>query len=171
MADTHRSMTVRQLFRLLTCPSGDTGRVSSVLVLNGPNLNLLGRRDPDVYGTATLADVEALCLAEGERLGLHVECRQSNHEGVLIDWIHEALETGAAVVGNFGAYTHTSIAIMDALAVIAAPVVEVHISDIHAREEFRHLSYVGKVADAAVIGQGVDGYAQALREVVRLLDA
>ena len=119
-----------------------------MLVLNGPNLNLLGRRDPAVYGTATLADVEALCVAEGERLGLRVECRQSNHEGVLIDWIHEAYESGAAVVGNFGAYTHTSIAIMDALAVLTTPVVEVHISDIHAREEFRHLSYVGKVADA-----------------------
>lgn len=140
-----------------------------MLVLNGPNLNLLGRRDPGVYGTATLADVEALCVTEGERLGLEVECRQSNHEGQLIDWIHEALDSGAAVVGNFGAYTHTSIAIMDALAVLTAPVVEVHISDIHAREDFRRLSYVGKVADAAVIGQGVDGYAQALREVDRLL--
>ena len=140
-----------------------------MLVLNGPNLNLLGRRDPEVYGTATLADVEALCVTEGERLGLEVECRQSNHEGQLIDWIHEALDSGAAVVGNFGAYTHTSIAIMDALAVLTAPVVEVHISDIHAREDFRRLSYVGKVADAAVIGQGVDGYVQALREVDRLL--
>ena len=143
----------------------------SVMVLNGPNLNLLGRRDPEVYGTATLADVEALCVAEGERLGLEVECRQSNHEGVLIDWIHEAFGSGAAVVGNFGAYTHTSIAIMDALAVLTAPVVEVHISDIHAREEFRHLSYVGLVAGAAVVGKGVDGYAEALREVVRLWDA
>jgi 3-dehydroquinate dehydratase-2 len=140
----------------------------SVLVLNGPNLNLLGRRDPAVYGTATLADVEALCVAEGERLGLQVDCRQSNHEGVLIDWIHEAFASGAAVVGNFGAYTHTSIAIMDALAVLTTPVVEVHISDIHAREEFRHRSYVGLVAAAAVIGHGVDGYAEALREVVRL---
>ena len=149
-----------------------TGPVTrSVMVLNGPNLNLLGRRDPAVYGTATLADVEALCVAEGERLGLEVECRQSNHEGVLIDWIHEAFGSGAAVVGNFGAYTHTSIAIMDALAVLTAPVVEVHISDIHAREEFRHLSYVGLVAGAAVIGKGIDGYAEGLREVVRLWDA
>jgi 3-dehydroquinate dehydratase II len=139
-----------------------------VLVLNGPNLNLLGRRDPEVYGTATL---EALCVAEGDRLGLHVECRQSNHEGVLIDWIHEAFEAGTAIVGNFGAYTHTSIALMDALAVVTAPVVEVHISDIHAREEFRHRSYVGMVADAAVIGRGVEGYAEALREVARLWPA
>jgi 3-dehydroquinate dehydratase II len=142
-----------------------------VLVLNGPNLNLLGRRDPDVYGTATLVDVEALCVAEGERLGLRVECRQSNHEGLLIDWIHEAFASGWAVVGNFGAYTHTSIAIMDALAVVEAPVVEVHISDIHARERFRHRSYVGLVADAAVIGRGVEGYAEALREVARLWPA
>ncbi|WP_308249373.1 type II 3-dehydroquinate dehydratase [Nocardioides jiangsuensis] len=142
----------------------------TVMVLNGPNLNLLGRRDPAVYGTATLADVEALCRAEGENLGLRVDCRQSNHEGLLIDWIHEAFGAGAAIVGNFGAYTHTSIAIMDALAVVTAPVVEVHISDIHAREEFRHRSYVGMVADAAVIGQGVGGYASALRRVVELWD-
>ena len=140
------------------------------MVLNGPNLNLLGRRDPAVYGTATLADVEALCRAEGENLGLRVDCRQSNHEGLLIDWIHEAFGAGAAIVGNFGAYTHTSIAIMDALAVVTAPVVEVHISDIHAREEFRHRSYVGMVADAAVSGQGVGGYATALRRVVELWD-
>ena len=142
----------------------------TVMVLNGPNLNLLGRRDPAVYGTATLADVEALCRAEGENLGLRVDCRQSNHEGLLIDWIHEAFGAGAAIVGNFGAYTHTAIAIMDALAVVTAPVVEVHISDIHAREEFRHRSYVGMVADAAVIGQGVGGYATALRRVVELWD-
>jgi 3-dehydroquinate dehydratase-2 len=140
----------------------------SVLVLNGPNLNLLGRRDPAVYGTATLADVERLCVEEGERLGLAVDCRQSNHEGQLIDWIHEAFEAGAAVVGNFGGYTHTSVAIMDALAVVEAPVVEVHISDIHAREEFRHHSYVALVADAAVVGEGVAGYARALRTVAEL---
>ena len=140
-------------------------------MLNVPNLNLLGRREPAMYGTATLADVEQMCKEETERLGLELVFRQSNHEGVLIDWIHEAFGSGAALVGNFGAYTHTSIAIMDALAVLTAPVVEVHISDIHAREEFRHLSYVGLVAGAAVVGKGVDGYAEALREVVRLWDA
>jgi 3-dehydroquinate dehydratase-2 len=142
--------------------------VRTVHVLNGPNLNLLGRRDPEVYGTATLADVERLCHDEGERLGLRVVCRQSNHEGTLIDWIHEAFDEGAAVVGNFGGYTHTSIAIMDALAVVEAPVVEVHISDIHAREEFRHTSYVGLVADAHVIGRGVQGYVEALQKVAEL---
>lgn len=140
----------------------------TVFVLNGPNLNLLGRREPTVYGTATLADVEALCAAECDRLGLQLVFRQSNHEGVLIDWVQEAFETGAAVVGNFGGYTHTSIALMDALDVLTAPVVEVHISDIHAREEFRRTSYVGLVADDHVIGLGVDGYPEALRRVAGL---
>lgn len=140
----------------------------TVLVLNGPNLDLLGRRDPEIYGTATLADVEALCAAECATLGLTLDFRQSNHEGVLIDWVHEAFEAGWAVVGNFGGYTHTSIALMDALAVIDAPVVEVHISDIHAREEFRRTSYVSLVADDHVIGQGVAGYAEALRRVAHL---
>jgi 3-dehydroquinate dehydratase-2 len=145
-----------------------TDGTRTVHVLNGPNLNLLGRRDPAVYGTASLADVERLCVEECERLGLGLVFRQSNHEGVLIDWIHEAFEAGAAVVGNFGAYTHTSVAIMDALAVVEAPVVEVHISDIHAREEFRHHSYVGLVADDAMIGKGVEGYPMALRRVAEL---
>jgi 3-dehydroquinate dehydratase II len=141
-----------------------------VFVLNGPNLNLLGRRDRTIYGTATLADVEQLCREEADRLGLDLDFRQSNHEGVLIDWIHEAIGVGAPVVGNFGAYTHTSIAIMDALANVEAPVIEVHISDIHAREEFRRTSYVSLVATEAVIGQGVPGYALALQRVARLWD-
>ncbi len=140
----------------------------TVFVLNGPNLNLLGHRDPAVYGTATLADVEQLCRDEAVRLGFEVEFRQSNHEGQLIDWVHEAFFAGAAVIGNFGAYTHTSIALMDALEPVMAPVVEVHISDIHAREEFRHKSWVGMVADDAVIGRGVDGYVIALRRVAEL---
>jgi 3-dehydroquinate dehydratase II len=142
--------------------------VSSVLVLNGPNLNLLGRRDPAVYGTATLADVEKLCREEGEVLGLAVECCQSNHEGELIDAIHGAFAAGQALVGNFGAYTHTSVAIMDALAVLTTPVVEVHISNVHAREEFRHHSYVSRVADAVIVGAGIHGYALALRHVAHL---
>ncbi|CAA9365605.1 MAG: 3-dehydroquinate dehydratase II [uncultured Nocardioidaceae bacterium] len=143
----------------------------SVYVLNGPNLDLLGRRDPVVYGTATLADVEELCRQEADRLGLRLVFRQSNHEGELIDWVHEAFDVGAAVVGNFGAYTHTSIALMDALEVLEAPVVEVHISDIHAREEFRRHSFVGLVADDAVVGQGVEGYRIAIRRVAELLGA
>jgi 3-dehydroquinate dehydratase-2 len=140
----------------------------AVHVLNGPNLDLLGRRDPEVYGTATLADVERLCADEAERLGFDLVFRQSNHEGVLIEWVHEAFEAGAAVVGNFAAYTHTSIAIMDALAVVEAPVVEVHISDIHAREEFRQHSFVALVADDAVVGHGVEGYKLALQRVADL---
>ena len=140
----------------------------SVYVLNGPNLNLLGRRDPATYGTATLADVEQMCKEETERLGLELVFRQSNSEGELIDWIHEAFEAGAAVIGNFGGYTHTSIAIMDALAVIQAPVIEVHISDIKKREDFRRKSYVSLVADDQVVGQGVDGYPRAIRRVAEL---
>ena len=139
-----------------------------VFVLNGPNLNLLGRRDRTIYGDATLADVERLCVEEAGRLGLTVDFRQSNHEGVLIDWVHEAIAAGAPVVGNFGAYTHTSIAIMDALENLEAPVVEVHISDIHAREEFWHTSYVSLVATEVIVGQGVAGYAQALQRVAAL---
>ena len=148
-----------------------TEPLRTVYVLNGPNLDLLGRRDPAVYGTATLADVERLCVEEGDRLGLQVDFRQSNHEGVLIEWVHEAFEAGAAVVGNFAAYTHTSIAIMDALAVVEAPVVEVHISDIHAREDFRRHSYVALVADDAVLGHGVEGYRLALQRVSELWSA
>jgi 3-dehydroquinate dehydratase II len=140
----------------------------SVYVLNGPNLNLLGRRDPATYGTATLADVEQMCKEETERLGLELVFRQSNSEGELIDWIHEAFESGAAIVGNFGGYTHTSIAIMDALAVIQAPVIEVHISDITKREDFRRRSFVSLVADDEVVGQGVDGYPRAIRRVAEL---
>ena len=143
----------------------------SVVVLNGPNLNLLGRRDPEVYGTATLADVEQLCRDEAATLGLEVDPFQSNHEGALIDRVHQAFGDGAAVICNLGGYTHTSVALMDALAVLAAPVVEVHLSNIHAREEFRHRSYVALVADASIVGAGVHGYALALRHVAHLLDA
>lgn len=143
----------------------------SVLVLNGPNLNLLGRRDPAVYGTQTLADIESLCLREGAALGLDVECCQSNHEGELIDAIHGAFAAGQSLVGNFGAYTHTSVAIMDALAVLTTPVVEVHLSNLHAREELRHRSYISPVADAVIMGAGAHGYALALRHVAHLLDA
>ena len=141
-----------------------------VLVLNGPNLDLLGRRDPDLYGTATLADVDALCRTAAEELDLEVEVFQSNDEGALIGRIHDAFNEDAAVVGNFGAYSHTSVAIMDALAVITAPVVEVHISNIHAREEFRRRSYVSLVADAVIAGAGVNGYVLALRHIAYLLD-
>lgn len=141
----------------------------AVLVLNGPNLNLLGERDPEVYGTATLADVEGLCADTGHELGLDVTCVQSNDEGALIDHIHTARRTTAGVVVNLGAYSHTSIALMDALAVLSQPVVEVHLSNTHAREEFRRHSYVSLVATAVIAGAGTHGYALALRHVAALL--
>lgn len=143
-----------------------------VLVLNGPNLNLLGTREPAIYGAATLADVEALCRDTGARLGAEVECRQTNHEGVLIDWIHEAGSAHragrlAGVVLNAGAYTHTSIALHDAIKGAGVPVVEVHISNVHARESFRQHSWLSPVAAGIVIGFGVDGYALAIDGLLR----
>ena len=149
--------------------------VTTVLVLNGPNLNLLGTREPGVYGAATLADVEASCVAEGERLGVSVECRQTNHEGVLLDWIHEAGRRHAdgevlGAVLNPGAWTHTSVALRDAVAGSGLPVVECHISNVHAREPFRHHSYVSPVAAGIVIGFGVQGYLLALAGLVSRAD-
>ena len=138
-----------------------------MLILNGPNLNLLGQREPEVYGTATLADVESLCRTEGERLGVDIDYRQSNHEGELIDWIHDAGPRCASgelsgVVLNPGAFTHTSIALHDAIKAAAAPVIEVHISNVYAREEFRRVSVVRDLCFATVKGQGPDGYREAL---------
>ena len=134
----------------------------SVLILNGPNLNLLGTRQPEVYGHTTLADVEALCRAAGTRLGLDITFEQSNHEGVMIDAIHAAKGTHDGLVINAGAYTHTSIALMDAVASVELPMVEVHLSNIHARETFRHTSYLSKVAVGMLCGFGAKGYVMAL---------
>ncbi|QIM20022.1 type II 3-dehydroquinate dehydratase [Phycicoccus sp. HDW14] len=134
----------------------------TVLVLNGPNLNLLGEREPEVYGHDTLADVEALCVAEATRHGLVVDFRQSNHEGTLVDWVQEGRAGSAGIVLNAAGYTHTSVALRDALSACRVPRVEVHISDIHAREEFRHFSYLTDVCDHHVIGHGVAGYAEAI---------
>ncbi|MBG6216136.1 3-dehydroquinate dehydratase-2 [Arthrobacter sp. CAN_A6] len=131
---------------------------TTILLLNGPNLNLLGTREPDVYGHETLDDVVQLARATAQARGWSLESLQSNHEGVLIDAIHAAAGTAAAVVINAGAFTHTSVAIRDALAAVALPVVEVHISNVHRREEFRHHSYISGVADAVIVGAGVDGY-------------
>ena len=134
----------------------------TVLVLNGPSLNLLGEREPEVYGHETLADVEEVCRAAAEAAGLVAECRQTNHEGTLIDWVQEGRRGIAGLVINAGGYTHTSVALRDALAAVTVPTVEVHISDIHAREEFRHHSYLTEVCDHVVVGRGVPGYAEAV---------
>lgn len=127
-------------------------------VLNGPNLNLLGRREPAIYGAATLADVEAEMRALGEKLGVAITCRQSNHEGELVTWIQEAGLSGADVILNAGAYTHTSVALRDAIKGSGARVIEVHISNVHAREEFRHHSYISPVVAGIIVGFGIAGY-------------
>jgi 3-dehydroquinate dehydratase II len=144
-----------------------------MLILNGPNLNLLGQREPEVYGTDTLSDVEALCRSECARLGLELEFRQSNHEGELIDWIQAAGPRCASgelsgVVFNPGAFTHTSIALHDAIKAAAAPVIEVHISNVYAREDFRHHSYVSPAAVGVIIGFGVHGYVLAIHGMYKL---
>ncbi len=142
-----------------------------ILVLNGPNLNLLGTREPTIYGHETLADVEALCAATAKVHGLTAECRQSNREYELIDWIQGARGTASAIVINPGAFTHTSVAILDALSAFEGPVIEVHISNIHKREPFRHHSYVSGRADAVIAGAGVQGYAFAIERAARLVKA
>ena len=134
----------------------------SILILNGPNLNLLGTRQPEVYGATTLADIEQMCQDAAARLSLEVSCAQSNHEGVLIDHIHAARGTHDGLVINAGAYTHTSIALMDAVASVELPMVEVHLSNIHARESFRHTSYLSRVALGQICGFGAQGYLMAL---------
>lgn len=141
----------------------------TIYVLNGPSLNLLGTREPAIYGTDTLADIEAKVRAKAANLGLAIEFRQTNHEGVLIDWVHEAGAAGAkAVLLNAGAYTHTSIALLDAIKAIGVPVIEVHLSDPETREPFRHLSYVGMGAVDVVKGLGADSYLVALEKAAAL---
>ncbi len=141
----------------------------TVLVLNGPNLNLLGTREPEIYGHDTLEQISARLLTRGAELGLAVECRQSNHEGVLVDWLHEARARGVhAVLLNAGAFTHTSIALLDAIRAIELPVIEVHLSDPETREPFRHLSYVGMAAADCVKGLGPQSYLVALERAAAL---
>jgi 3-dehydroquinate dehydratase II len=135
----------------------------TIYVLNGPNLNLLGTREPDTYGHATLADVEALCAETARQFGMKVECRQSNHEGELVDLVHEAhAKKAAGIIINAGAYSHTSIALHDALKAVNIPAVEVHISNIHARESFRHHSFTAMAAFATLSGFGIEGYRLAI---------
>lgn len=140
--------------------------MTSVLVLNGPNLNLLGTRQPEIYGSTTLADVEAMCAAHGEARGVHVTCRQSNHEGALVDAIHASKGTFDGIVLNAGAYTHSSIALHDAIAGTQMPVIELHLSNIHARESFRHVSYIAPVAVGMICGFGASGYTLALDAMI-----
>jgi 3-dehydroquinate dehydratase-2 len=145
--------------------------MKTVLVLNGPNLNLLGTREPAVYGTETLADVERICRDEGAKLGVSVDCRQSNHEGQLIDWIHEAGRACAdgtmlGIVFNAGALTHTSLALHDAIKGANVPLIEYHISNVHAREPYRHHSWLSPAAKAVMAGLGVRGYALAIAALV-----
>ena len=143
---------------------------AKVLVLNGPNLNLLGTREPDVYGAETLESIEAKCRARAEGLGLEIEFRQSNTEGELVDWVQQARDTHNFLIVNAGAYTHTSVALLDALRAVQLPVIEVHLSNIHQREEFRHHSYVSKAAVGMIAGFGGFGYEMALESAARLLD-
>jgi 3-dehydroquinate dehydratase-2 len=134
-----------------------------VLVLNGPNLGRLGTREPDIYGATTHDDLVGLCQRVGAELGLDVDVRQTDHEGVMISWLHEAADTASPVVLNAAAWTHYSIALRDAAAQLPAPLVEVHISNVHAREPFRHHSYISAIASGVIVGLGVEGYSLALR--------
>ncbi|MDB5407007.1 MAG: aroQ [Rhodospirillales bacterium] len=141
----------------------------TILVLNGPNLNLLGLREPEIYGHETLADIEEACLELASELALSVEFRQTNHEGQLVDWIHEARQSADGIVINAGAYSHSSIAILDALTAAGLPVIEVHMSNIYRRESFRHVSYVSRVAQGVICGLGGHGYELALTAIARIL--
>jgi len=141
----------------------------TIYILNGPNLNLLGKRQPEIYGHDTLADVEANCAKVGQEIGLAVKLMQSNHEGEIVEMIHDARNDASGIIINPAAYSHTSVAILDALNTFDGPVLEVHISNIHKREEFRHHSFVSARAEGVIAGCGVNGYALAMRQMGTLL--
>ena len=141
---------------------------STIFILNGPNLNLLGQRLPEIYGHETLADVERICAAVAAERGLSVRLMQSNHEGTIIEQIHEARQAACGIVINPGAFTHTSVAILDALNAFEGPVIEVHVSNVHKRESFRHRSYVSLRAEGVIAGLGIEGYALAVRRLCTL---
>ncbi len=149
--------------------AGSKGGKPVIYVLNGPNLNMLGLRQPEIYGRATLADVEKLCQKAGDRLGLTVDFRQSNIEGELVTWIQQARSKAAGIVLNAGAYTHTSVALLDALNAAEKPCVEVHLSNIHRRESFRHHSYISLAAVGMIAGFGPKGYVLALEALADLV--
>jgi 3-dehydroquinate dehydratase-2 len=136
--------------------------MTSILVLNGPNLNLLGRRQPEIYGSTTLSDIEDMCRAKAEALSISLTFAQNNSEGTLVDMIHAAKGSQDGIILNAGAYTHTSIALMDAISSVELPVIELHLSNIHAREPFRHVSYISKVALGVICGFGPSGYVLAV---------
>ncbi|HEV7435737.1 MAG TPA: type II 3-dehydroquinate dehydratase [Pseudorhizobium sp.] len=142
----------------------------TVFVLNGPNLNMLGKREPGIYGGKTLKDIENDCVAMGRDLGLTLDFRQSNHEGVLVDWLHEAGENAVGVAMNAGAYTHTSLALHDAIRAISIPVIEVHISNVHAREAFRHHSMIAPACKGVICGFGPTSYVLALHALKSITD-
>jgi 3-dehydroquinate dehydratase-2 len=140
-----------------------------ILILNGPNLNLLGTREPAIYGTTTLPDIGRMCEEAAEPLGLGVDFRQSNHEGELIDWVQEAMQYHAGIIINAGGYTHTSVALHDALRAVGLPVIEVHLSDPKTRETFRHHSYIESVAKQSICGKGAAGYVEAVKAMAALV--
>lgn len=143
--------------------------MKSILILNGPNLNMLGRREPEIYGHHTLSDIETLCQEKAKKLSLSVDFKQSNHEGQLVEWIQESIDQADGVIINAAAYTHTSVAIHDALKLLACPIIEVHLSDPKKREDFRHFSYIETLATEVISGQGADGYVQALKKLSEVL--
>lgn len=133
-----------------------------IIILNGPNLNLLGTREPEIYGTTTLTDIEAMCLDAAQKHGLLIDFKQSNHEGVLIDWVQGARGKADGIIINAGGYTHTSVALHDALRAVGLPIIEVHLSDPKTREPFRHHSFIASVARQSICGKGADGYVEAI---------
>jgi 3-dehydroquinate dehydratase-2 len=144
--------------------------MTSLMILNGPNLNLLGTRQPEIYGATTLADIEAACMAHADARGTALVFHQSNHEGVLIDHIHAARGIHHGIILNAGAYTHTSVALMDAIASVEIPTIELHLSNVHAREAFRHQSYIAKVALGLICGFGAAGYTLAMDALIAHLE-
>ncbi|MCF8496493.1 MAG: type II 3-dehydroquinate dehydratase [Alphaproteobacteria bacterium] len=144
--------------------------MKNILILNGPNLNMLGQREREIYGTETLDDIQAQCMEQAKSLGFSIDFRQSNHEGELVSWIQESLGTVDGLIINAAAYTHTSVAIHDALKLLSVPIIEVHISDPKTREAFRHHSYIEPLAATVIAGQGAKGYKTALEKLYGLLD-
>lgn len=139
--------------------------MKTILILNGPNLNMLGRREPEIYGSQTLSDIEAICREKAATADMQIDFRQSNHEGELVTWIQEAVDKIDALIINAAAYTHTSVAIHDALKLLSCPIIEVHLSDPETREDFRHFSYIASVATHVVKGHGAQGYLMAMEKV------